>query len=146
MLINGISVNNLFQGDRGLIWAGMPVENISRIEVIRGPGSAVYGADAFAGVINIITKDSKEIDGWEVGSRLGSFDTQDIWALYGGEHGGFDVALSIEGRSTDGHDEDVNSDAQTVLDGLIGTNASFAPDSVNNEKDWLEARIDISKE
>ena len=36
----------------------MPVEAISRIEVIRGPGSAVYGADAFAGVINIITKDS----------------------------------------------------------------------------------------
>ena len=34
----------------------MNVEDISRIEVIRGPGSAVYGADAYAGVINIVTK------------------------------------------------------------------------------------------
>ena len=33
-----------------LVWGGMPVEAIARIEVIRGPGSALYGADAFAGV------------------------------------------------------------------------------------------------
>ena len=39
-----------------VVWGGMPVEAISRIEVIRGPGSALYGADAFAGVINIVTK------------------------------------------------------------------------------------------
>ena len=41
MLVNGISINNLFGGDRGRVWGGMPVEAISRIEVIRGPGSAV---------------------------------------------------------------------------------------------------------
>lgn len=56
VLINGVSISNLFQGGRNDIWGGMPVQAISRIEVIRGPGSAVYGADAFAGVINIITK------------------------------------------------------------------------------------------
>ena len=44
MLINGISITNLFIGDRNQVWGGMPVESISRIEVIRGPGSAVYGA------------------------------------------------------------------------------------------------------
>ncbi len=40
------------------IWATLPVgvEDIERIEVVRGPGSALYGADAFNGVINIITK------------------------------------------------------------------------------------------
>ena len=145
MLVNGISINNLFQGDRNLIWGGMPVEAVSRIEVIRGPGSAVYGADAVAGVINIITKDANEIDGWEVGSRAGSFDTQDLWGLYGGEIGGFDVVLSLEARQTDGHDEDVNSDFQTILDSGLGTNASFAPGSVNNERDWIDARLDISK-
>ena len=47
MLINGISVSTLFLGNRGNVWGGLPVESISRIEVIRGPGSAVYGADAF---------------------------------------------------------------------------------------------------
>ncbi|MEJ2442990.1 MAG: TonB-dependent receptor plug domain-containing protein, partial [Exilibacterium sp.] len=62
MLINGVPLTNLFHGDRNLMWGGMPVNGISRIEVIRGPGSAIYGADAFAGVINIITKTSGDID------------------------------------------------------------------------------------
>lgn len=145
MLVNGISVNNIYQGDRSLLWGGMPVEAISRIEVIRGPGSAVYGADAFAGVINVITKDANEINGLEVGSRIGSFDTRDLWALYGGEIGGFDLVLSFEGRQTDGHDEDVDSDFQSFLDGAIGTSASLAPGSVNNERDWIDTRLDISK-
>jgi outer membrane receptor for ferrienterochelin and colicin len=58
VLINGIPITNLFVGDRSQIWGGMPVEAIARIEVIRGPGSALYGADAFAGVINIINVSS----------------------------------------------------------------------------------------
>ena len=145
MLVNGISINNLYQGDRNLIWAGMPVEAISRIEVIRGPGSALYGADAVAGVINIITKSSNEINGWEFGTRVGSFDTQDIWGLYGGKLGQFDIAFSIEGRQTDGHDEDLKEDFQTFLDGATGTSASLAPGSTNNERDWLDARLDISR-
>ena len=63
VLINGISITNLFFGDRGQVWGGMPVEAIARVEVMRGPGSAVYGADAFAGVINIITKTRQDIEG-----------------------------------------------------------------------------------
>ncbi len=145
MLVNGISVNNIWQGDRSLLWGGMPVEAISRIEVIRGPGSAVYGADAFSGVINIITKEAAEIDGFEFGSRVGSFDTKDIWALYGDKVRGFDVAFSLEGRQTDGHDEDIESDFQSFLDGVTATNASLAPGSTNNERDWIDARLDISK-
>jgi iron complex outermembrane receptor protein len=68
VLINGIPITNLFVGS-DLIWGGMPINDIARIEVIRGPGSAVYGADAFAGVINIITKTAQDIDGTEIGAR-----------------------------------------------------------------------------
>ena len=139
MLVNGISINNLFIGDRSQAWGGFPVESISRIEVIRGPGSAVYGADAFAGVINIITKEASEIDGLEVGSRIGSFDTKDAWALYGGEVGGFDIAFSAEFRDTDGQDEDVDADIAT----LQGT--SLAPDSVNTGAENFDTRLSITK-
>ena len=38
MLVNGIPITNFFSGDRNLVWGGFPVESISRIEVIRGPG------------------------------------------------------------------------------------------------------------
>ncbi len=139
VLVNGISINNLFVGDRNQVWGGMPVEAISRIEVIRGPGSAVYGADAFAGVINVITKEASEIDGFEFGSRLGSFDTRDAWALYGGEIGGFDVTFSAEFRDTDGHDEDITADAATPQ----GT--SLAPGSVNTGTQNFDTRFSISK-
>ena len=139
MLVNGIPITNLFRGDRNLVWGGFPVESISRIEVIRGSGSALFGADAFAGVINIITKQASEIDGFEFGSRLGSFDTQEAWALYGGKIGGFDVALTAEFRDTDGQDEDINADAATFQ----GT--SLAPGAVNTGTENLDVRADINR-
>ena len=66
MLVNGIPVTSAFTGNRGNGWGGLPLDNIERIEVIRGPGSALYGADAFSGVINLITKTATDIDGTRV--------------------------------------------------------------------------------
>ena len=56
VLVDGRSVYLDFIGST--LWQAIPVtlEEIDRIEVIRGPGSAIYGANAFAGVVNIITK------------------------------------------------------------------------------------------
>ena len=59
MLQNGISMTTLYRGDKGGNWGGLPLENVARIEIIRGPGSALYGADAFSGVITLITKTAK---------------------------------------------------------------------------------------
>ncbi len=140
MLINGIPITNVFTGDRGLVWGGMPIENISRIEVIRGPGSAVYGADAFAGTINIITKTADEIDGLETGLSAGSFDTQRAWAIYGGSVNEWDVAFSLELLDTNGHDEKINADRASLVPGV-----SLAPGGVNTGKKSIETRIDISK-
>jgi iron complex outermembrane receptor protein len=146
LLINGIPITNVYAGDRSNLWGGMPVQNISRIEIIRGPGSAVYGADAFAGTINIITKTADEIDGVETGFSTGSFDTQHAWTLYGGEAGGWDIAFSMELLHTNGHDETVESDLQSVFDGLLATNASLAPGGVNLGRKSVDSRIDISKD
>lgn len=76
-LMNGTRINVPYKGS---MMTGMeiPLEAIARIEVIRGPGSALYGADAFAGVVNIITKKARDIDGTVVGIRGGDDDTQSI--------------------------------------------------------------------
>ncbi|MFP5394245.1 MAG: TonB-dependent receptor plug domain-containing protein, partial [Gammaproteobacteria bacterium] len=50
---DGVPITTIFAGNKGNLWGGYPVEHIARIEVIRGPGSALYGSDAFSGVINI---------------------------------------------------------------------------------------------
>ena len=65
----------------------IPIESIKQIEIIRGPGSALYGANAFLAIINIITKNADEIDGLElsVGTEFGSGNDvgQDYNLLYG---------------------------------------------------------------
>lgn len=145
MLINGIPITNTYQGNRNTIWGGMPVEMISRIEVIRGPGSALYGADAFAGVINIITKNYEDIDNTEIGVRAGSFDTQDLWALSRHEWNGYQMAWGLELHDTDGQKEIIDSDAQSILDSVFATDASLAPTGPNLSRENLDARIDIAK-
>lgn len=144
VLINGIPVTNIFIGNRSDVWGGMPVRNIARIEVIRGPGSAIYGADAFSGVINIITKNSDHINGTELGARIGSFDSKDVWLLHGDVHKGIKTAFSIEYGSTDGQRETIVADAQTGLDALFGTTASHAPGPVNLGRKYLDTRLDVS--
>lgn len=77
ILINGIPATSVVNGNRGNGWVGLPLEHIARIEVIRGPGSALYGADALAGVINVITKSAEESGGTTIGARIGSFRSHD---------------------------------------------------------------------
>ena len=55
LMINGISINNETLGG-SFLYLDMPIENIERIEIIRGPASTIYGSFAHIGVINVITK------------------------------------------------------------------------------------------
>ena len=145
VLINGLPIKNVFDGQLGASWGRMPVTGIARIEVIRGPGSALYGADAFSGVINIITKSAADVHGLEVGARAGSFDRNDQYAQWGGTIGGFDSYFYVERYRSDGPSRTISADAQSTLDRLFGTSASLAPGPVNLNRDNIEARADVSR-
>jgi iron complex outermembrane receptor protein len=134
MMVNGISITNVFAGDRGRIWGGMPLENVARIEIIRGPGSALYGADAFSGVINIITKTAADIKGTETGVRAGSFNTKDAWIQHGGKLGSLDAALYLSTGNTDGHR------------GLIPKDKVSRSGPLNTEHKAIDAHADLSKD
>ena len=123
LLINGVPLKNNYTGSRAFCFL-MPASMISRVEVVRGPGSAVNGADAFSGTINVITKDSHEIEGTKGGVRYGSFDSSQTWLQHGKVYGGWDVALGLDYRKTDGDDDRViGQDMQTGFDALFGTSA-----------------------
>ena len=64
----------------------MPLENIERIEVIRGPGAAVWGTNAVNGVINIITRRARSTTGIETSAQLGRID-ETVNLRYGGSVG-----------------------------------------------------------
>ncbi|MGZ3184633.1 MAG: TonB-dependent receptor plug domain-containing protein [Telluria sp.] len=143
MLVNGQPITALFGGHRSFAWGGMPVENIARIEVIRGPGSALYGADAFTGVINIVTKSADDLDGLEYGLRVGSFRERDAFLQYGGKHGDFKYSYYLRAGHTDGAPSIIDADLSTTLDNVFHTHTSHAPGPVNNVRDMLDARTDL---
>ncbi|MFA7684556.1 MAG: TonB-dependent receptor [Syntrophales bacterium] len=82
VLVNGVNVNSPSLGlaDVGKI----PLNNIERIEVIKGSGSLLYGSGAMGGVVNIITKrpDRDKMD-LKIGAGYGSQDTYRLWAEQG---------------------------------------------------------------
>ncbi|RMD79869.1 MAG: TonB-dependent receptor [Gammaproteobacteria bacterium] len=145
VLVNGVPITNLFVGDRSQVWGGMPVQAIARIEIIRGPGSAVYGADAFAGVINVITKSGADIQGLEAGARVGRFLTREAWLLAGRQEGRRGYALSLEAGTTDGARPLIQADAQTQLDALLGSAASLAPGPASLGRRWAELRLELER-
>nr|WP_159655025.1 TonB-dependent receptor [Methylicorpusculum oleiharenae] len=143
ILINGVPVRNTLFGGKPYEW-NLPVKNISHIEVIRGPGSMLYGGDATTGVINIILKTGKELKGGDAGGFFGNQDTYEGWAEYGDESGDIEYSLAIQGGSTNGYEGRVNQDAQTVLDNQFGTNVSNAPGFTNNGRGDIDARLDVA--
>ena len=146
VLQNGIPITTSFVSNKGNVWAGYPVEHIARIEVIRGPGSALYGSDAFAGVINIITKGPQETRGTEVGARAASFGTRDAWIQHGGKLGPASVAAYLRAGRTDGFRSTIGADAQTRNDTIFGTGASLAPGPVNVGNEALDANLELGYE
>jgi vitamin B12 transporter len=73
VLIDGVEVNSLDQGD--FDFAALLIADIERIEVIRGPQSGVYGANALAGVINIVTRKGRGGFRATASVEAGSFNT-----------------------------------------------------------------------
>ncbi len=143
LLQNGIPMTLMFVGNKGNVWGGLPLENVARIEIIRGPGSALYGADAYSGVINVITKTAADTPGSEFGLRAGSFATWDTWVQHGGKMGPGNVAAYLRLGSTDGAKETITADAQTLRDKAAGTHASLAPGPVSLGRDAADASLDL---
>ena len=74
VLLDGRSIYQDFFGS--VLWDFVPIqlEEIKQVEVIRGPASAVWGANAMNGVVNAISKTPREMQGTSVGIRFGQFD------------------------------------------------------------------------
>jgi outer membrane receptor for ferrienterochelin and colicins len=146
LLINGYPTQYSVSGGRPPLLR-QSVNNVSRIEVLRGPGSAIYGSDAFSGVINIITKSAREIDGTEVGSKIGSFGFREVWLQSGHQFKKWDVNFSLNHQQTNGDsDRTIDSDFQTSFDNLIGTSASLAPGALATGYEITDASIGLVNE
>jgi outer membrane receptor for ferrienterochelin and colicins len=83
--------------------AYLDVDLIDRVEIIRGPGSSLYGTSAFLGVINVVTKPGRALKGGELSARLASHDTAKAGVTYGTRtDGGFEWLVSGSYYRSDG--------------------------------------------
>lgn len=103
VLIDGRSqYSPLFKS--GVNWNLLPVvlENIDRIEVIRGSNTVSYGSNAFLGVVNIITLDASQTRGWMVSANHGNASVRDETVRWGGKTGPVDVRMTYHQLGDDG--------------------------------------------
>ena len=81
----------------------LDVDLIEKVEIIRGPGSSLYGSNAVLGIVNVITKRGKSINGLELSGQTGSFDTQKARITYGDQFGkSGELLLSASTYNSDG--------------------------------------------
>lgn len=101
VLVDGVQVNDSYNGS--VTWSAIPVDMVKRVEVLRGPASVLYGGNALAGVINIITKD---VDKTSVNLKLSyaSNNTQNHSLYVAGKASDkLDFNVNYEKKKTDGY-------------------------------------------
>lgn len=112
IMLNGHPVDhNLFWGGSTMVYDDLPIDNVKRVEVVRGPGSALYGANAFLATINVITKEAKDVNGAAMAVGGGSFGTQQYNGLMGKQMGEWHALANFNYSDTDGPDPRFASDA-----------------------------------
>lgn len=96
------------QDSTSALYRSFPLAAVERIELIRGPGSVIYGTNAVTGVINIITRrnsrrnDVANAPTIEAGLQSGSWDTRKQTIFAAGEKNGWATNLTLENYRTDG--------------------------------------------
>jgi iron complex outermembrane receptor protein len=142
LLIDGRSVYSpLFSG---VYWnvQNVMIEDVERIEVIRGPGGTIWGANAVNGVINIITKDSKDTHGTLVASGAGNVDEGTGAFRYGagnGRNADFRVYGIAFGRGAEFHPDHSPFDEWQMGQG------GFRADWNKSERDTFTLQGDMYK-
>ena len=133
VLIDGRSV--FIPSFGGTPWTNLPVqiEDIERIEVIRGPNSVTYGANAFLATINIITRSAAEDQGlaYSVSSSAGSgMEVRDLYLRASNSHGNLDWRISAGGKQDDGS----NNVADDLEKEIVNLRLDYTP---TNSQIWM---------
>jgi iron complex outermembrane receptor protein len=104
VMLNGMPLNSGWFG--GLRWNNIAMENVERIEIVRGPGSALYGGNAMGGTINVVTKIPEAFEAG-IGARFGSDDNRTYTGYVGDRIGekvglrlGFEIDEELSGYPT----------------------------------------------
>ena len=127
VVVDGIAINNPSAFGNSFNFANFDTSDIERIEVLRGPQSALFGSHAVGGVINIISKSGHEGTSGDVYAEGGSFGTVRGSASLRGGSDKLTARASISGVTTDGISAAAEENGNTEDDGLFQYHLFNAP-------------------
>ncbi len=139
VMLDGMPLRRIRDGG-SFIGQRIPLAGVKRIEIIRSPGSVVYGADAMGGVINLVTYESEQMPN-QVALRAGSFNSVDFEMTSSFKKADHFFQFVFTSQQADSDPNNVISeDLQSSLDQVFDTQASQAPGVFNDDYDILNFR------
>lgn len=139
VFIDGVRVDS--QSTGGASWESIPLGQIDRVELLRGPAAAVYGSDAMGGVIQIFTRKGEGAFSPVLGLGLGSYGTQKVDASFSGAQGGFDYSLGLVDEKNTGFNARTVATANPDVDGYRSQSVSARLGFQVNPVHRLEASL-----
>jgi vitamin B12 transporter len=145
VLINGVRANDPAGADE-LLWEHLMATQVDRIEIIRGPQSALWGSDAMAGVINIITDDGG--DGFHASARgeYGSFDTYRLGGSVSGGTERFSFSLGADYVDSAGSNISRNGDENDGYNNVSVSGRAVWTPSDTARVDFFARHMDATNE
>jgi iron complex outermembrane receptor protein len=135
VLVDGRSIYSPHYG--AVNWSDLPlsIDDIERIEVVRGPDAAIYGANAFAAVINIITKTAAQVPGEFVSLQVGEQGMRGATVRHGGGDAALRYRLTASAQQRDRFERDITD--KPVSSGDVGQYFEASRTYfVNGRMDW----------
>ncbi|MBI5779839.1 MAG: TonB-dependent receptor [Planctomycetes bacterium] len=123
VMMDNRPVNEEYLGD--VDFRFLPVDNVERVEIVRGPASALYGSNAVGGVINLITKSGRESPILNLATNSGSFNTSGATLQHARQTGSLAYFISAGEQTTDGYIK--NSD---------GTAKNWSTQNISTRGNW----------
>ena len=124
VLLDGIEINMPSDPGGTFDFGNLPVDNIERIEILRGPQSTLYGSDALAGVINIITKKGTGKPKFFLSTVGGSYNSYKGLAGLNGSYDFLNYSLTLSRFKTDGFSSASEETGNKEKDGSSSYSAS----------------------
>ena len=134
VLIDGMRIGSSTAGGASL--NAIPLSQVERIEILRGPSSSLYGSDAIGGVINIITRKGRGALRFNVEAGAGSRGTQKAAAGARGSAGTFSYAVQLAHDASDGFSSLAKADPANPWDSYNPDRDGYARHSASSRLAW----------
>ncbi len=120
--VDGVRIDS--QSTGGATWEGIPLAQIERVEVLRGPASAIYGSDAIGGVIQIFTRKGEGAYSPNASIGAGSNHSARVQAGFSGAQQGLDYSVNLARETSRGFNARPVTGQNPDLDGYQQTSAT----------------------